>query len=198
MLPFSFSFFPPSSSLLKDLVAEWDKIDYDPKLDVFLDKLKNQLFDKSINLEGKLVVFSESKETTNYLSEKLKQQGYNKVLSVGSNNRTESMPLLNANFDANYKGNKKKDYNIVLTTEVLAEGVNLHRANIVVNYDTPWNSTRLMQRIGRVNRIGSVAKDIYVYNFFPTEKVNNDIELVKKAKIKLFAFHAALGEDSQI
>lgn len=185
-------------ALLKDLVAEWDKIDYDPKLDVFLDKLKNQLFDKSINFEGKLVVFSESKETTNYLSEKLKQQGYNKVLSVGSNNRTENMPLLNANFDANYKGDKKNDYNIVLTTEVLAEGVNLHRANIVVNYDTPWNSTRLMQRIGRVNRIGSIAKDIYVYNFFPTEKVNNDIELVKKAKMKLFAFHAALGEDSQI
>lgn len=185
-------------ALLKDLVAEWDKIDYDPKLDVFLDRLNNQLFNKSINYEGKLVVFSESKETTAYLSDKLKKQGYGKVLTIRSDNRTEKMPLLNANFDANYKGHKKNDYNIVLTTEVLAEGVNLHRANVVVNYDTPWNSTRLMQRIGRVNRIGSTAKDIYVYNFYPTEKVNNDIELVKKAKMKLFAFHAALGEDSQI
>ena len=55
-----------------------------------------------------------------------------------------------------------------------------------------------MQRIGRVNRIGSTAKDIYIYNFFPTQKVNDDIELEKKAKMKLFAFHAALGEDSQI
>ena len=55
-----------------------------------------------------------------------------------------------------------------------------------------------MQRIGRVNRIGSSAKAIYIFNFFPTSKVNNDIELEKKAKMKLFAFHAALGEDSQI
>lgn len=81
---------------------------------------------------------------------------------------------------------------------MLAEGVNLHRANVIVNYDTPWNSTRLMQRIGRVNRIGSTAKEVYIFNFFPTTKVNNDIELEKKAKMKLFAFHAALGEDSQI
>ena len=55
-----------------------------------------------------------------------------------------------------------------------------------------------MQRIGRVNRIGSTANKIYIFNFFPTAKVNNDIELEKKAKMKLFAFHAALGEDSQI
>ena len=80
----------------------------------------------------------------------------------------------------------------------MAEGVNLHRANVIVNYDTPWNSTRLMQRIGRVNRIGSTASEVHIYNFFPTTKVNNDIELEKKAKMKLFAFHAALGEDSQI
>ena len=55
-----------------------------------------------------------------------------------------------------------------------------------------------MQRIGRVNRIGSTAKEVHIFNFFPTAKVNNDIELEKKAKMKLFAFHAALGEDSQI
>lgn len=55
-----------------------------------------------------------------------------------------------------------------------------------------------MQRIGRVNRIGSIAKEVHIFNFFPTAKVNDDIELEKKAKMKLFAFHAALGEDSQI
>lgn len=55
-----------------------------------------------------------------------------------------------------------------------------------------------MQRIGRVNRIGSTAKEIHIFNFFPTAKVNNDIELEKKAIMKLQAFHSALGEDSQI
>ena len=109
------------------------------------------------------------------------------------------MPTIRANFDANLpKDLQQNDYDIILSTEVLAEGVNLHRANVIVNYDTPWNATRLMQRIGRVNRIGTKAKEVLIYNFFPTAQVDNDIELQKKAMMKLQAFHAALGEDSQI
>ena len=186
------------NKILKELVKLWDEVDSDPKLDIFIDYLKTRLFDKEINQEGKLVIFSESKETTKYLSDSLRENEFDHILTVQSDNRDTQMPILLANFDANYKGEKKNDFNIVISTEVLAEGVNLHRANVIVNYDTPWNSTRLMQRIGRVNRIGSSAKAIYIFNFFPTSKVNNDIELEKKAKMKLFAFHAALGEDSQI
>ena len=186
------------NKILKELVKLWDEVDSDPKLDIFIDYLKTRLFDKEINQEGKLVIFSESKETTKYLSDSLRENGFDHILTVQSDNRDTQMPILLTNFDANYTGEKKNDFNIVISTEVLAEGVNLHRANVIVNYDTPWNSTRLMQRIGRVNRIGSSAKAIYIFNFFPTSKVNNDIELEKKAKMKLFAFHAALGEDSQI
>ena len=186
------------NKILKELVKLWDEVDSDPKLDIFIDYLKTRLFDKEINQEGKLVIFSESKETTKYLSDSLRENGFDHILTVQSDNRDTQMPILLTNFDANYKGEKKNDFNIVISTEVLAEGVNLHRANVIVNYDTPWNSTRLMQRIGRVNRIGSSAKAIYIFNFFPTSKVNNDIELEKKAKMKLFAFHATLGEDSQI
>ena len=186
------------NAILKELVSMWDAVDVDPKLDIFIQYLKDSLLDKSINHEGKLVIFSESKETTKYLYDSLRNHGFGKIMTVQSDNRDIQMPLLKENFDANYKGDKKNDYNIVISTEVLAEGVNLHRANVIVNYDTPWNSTRLMQRIGRVNRIGSTAKEVYIFNFFPTSKVNDDIELEKKAKMKLFAFHAALGEDSQI
>lgn len=184
--------------ILEGLVVEWDKITQDPKLEEFVERLQQELFDKSINHEGKLVIFSESKETTEYLAKELKHRGFSKILTVTSANRSDMMPVLKENFDANFNGNKKNDFDIVISTEVLAEGVNLHRANVIVNYDTPWNSTRLMQRIGRVNRIGSTAAEVHIYNFFPTTKVNNDIELEKKAKMKLFAFHAALGEDSQI
>ena len=184
--------------ILSDLVAMWEEIDYDPKLEVFIERMGSELFDKSINNEGKLLVFSESKETTQYLMTSLKERGYSRILMVTSDNRNDVMSVLKENFDAKYSGPRKNDYDIVISTEVLAEGVNLHRANVIVNYDTPWNSTRLMQRIGRVNRIGSVAKEVHVFNFFPTSKVNDDIELEKKAKMKLFAFHAALGEDSQI
>ncbi len=184
--------------ILKTLVANWELVTEDPKLDEFLFQLKTRLLNTDINPQKKLVVFSESKETTDYLLRQLKKNGYHDVLEVNSKNRKQLVPVIRENFDANIpRGEYKSDFNIVISTEVLAEGVNLHRANIVVNYDTPWNSTRLMQRIGRVNRIGS-TKPVFIFNFFPTAKVNTDIELEKKAVMKLQAFHSALGEDSQI
>jgi superfamily II DNA or RNA helicase len=185
--------------LLEDLHKEWKEIQKDPKLDVFIDYLENRLFDKRINPQKKLVVFSESKETTTYLKERLQERTEHCILTVDSKSRKDKMPVIRANFDANYTPTEQQDdYNIIISTEVLAEGVNLHRANIIINYDTPWNSTRLMQRIGRINRIGSIAKEIHIFNFFPTAKVNNDIELEKRAVMKLQAFHVALGEDSQV
>jgi superfamily II DNA/RNA helicase/HKD family nuclease len=186
-------------ALLDELVKEWDAITQDPKLDIFKEYLATKLFEKSINKDEKLVVFSESKETTTYLYEELKKANFDKILVVDSKNRKDKFPFVKANFDANIPLTEQKDdYNIVISTEVLAEGVNMHRANIIVNYDTPWNSTKLMQRIGRVNRIGSKASNIHIFNFFPTAKVNSDIELEKKAIMKLQAFHSAMGEDSQI
>ena len=186
-------------ALLDELVEDWKNITQDPKLDVFKEYLATKLLDKSINKEEKLVVFSESKETTSYLWDELKKANFNKILVVDSKNRKDKFPFVKANFDANIPiTDQKDDYNIVISTEVLAEGVNMHRANIIVNYDTPWNSTKLMQRIGRVNRIGSKANNIHIFNFFPTAKVNSDIELEKKAIMKLQAFHSAMGEDSQI
>src|SRR5690606_27452626 len=185
-------------SLVDELCDEWEKINYDPKFDVFLKTLKSELFSPQINDSGKLVIFSESKDTTDYLTEKLNQNGYDKILTISSKNRKNLFEMIVENFDANYEKEQKNDYEILITTEVLAEGVNLHRANVIVNYDTPWNATRLMQRIGRINRIGTVAPAIYIYNFYPTARVDGDIELRKKAIMKLQAFHTALGEDSQI
>ena len=184
--------------ILEILVNRWNGVECDPKLDEFLYQLKEILLDKKINPQQKLVVFSESKETTDYLQQKLNAHGYNDVLEVNSSNRKQLVSVIRENFDANIPRDKfKSDFNIIISTEVLAEGVNLHRSNIIVNYDTPWNSTRLMQRIGRVNRIGTTSR-VHIFNFFPTAKVNTDIDLEKKAIKKLQAFHSALGEDSQI
>ena len=199
---FEYNFLPGLKNdyeLLKDLNKDWVKIIEDPKLDVFIEYLKNTLLSKKINPQSKLVVFSESKETTDYLFKELPKQVNFRILSVDSHSRKDKMPVIRKNFDANIsKSEQSDDYDIVISTEVLAEGINLHRSNVIVNYDTPWNSTKLMQRIGRVNRIGSTANEVYVFNFYPTAKVNSDIELEKKAIMKLQAFHAALGEDSQI
>jgi superfamily II DNA or RNA helicase len=183
------------------VLADWEQVvasNQDPKFDLFLRRLREELLNREINREGKLVVFSESRETTDYLTKRLSIAGFDRVLTIDASNRNARREDIRANFDANYSGKRRDDYDLIIATEVLAEGVNLHRANLIVNYDTPWNSTRLMQRIGRVNRIGSLAPRVYIYNFYPTSRVDGDIELRKKAIMKLQAFHSALGEDSQI
>ena len=185
--------------VLGKLVEDWKLVNYDPKYEVFKKVLSEKLFDEKINDNGKLIVFSESKETTNYLARRLEADGYSKILSVNSSNQKDLAETISQNFDANTPlRDQKDDYEIIITTEVLAEGVNLHRSNIILNYDIPWNATRLMQRIGRVNRVGTESTRIYIYNFFPTSRTDSEIELNKKAYIKLQAFHSALGEDSQI
>lgn len=186
--------------ILRELTLGWKALDgFDPKLDTFLARLEPELFDIKRNRSQKLVIFSEAKDTTTYLAGKLKDLTKRRVLVVDGSNRAVLMPTVRANFDANLPDNQQADeYNIIIATEVLAEGINLHRANVIVNYDTPWNSTRLMQRIGRVNRIGSKAAEVFVHNFFPTAQVNSNIELEHKAFMKLQAFHEALGEDSEV
>ena len=185
--------------VLDQLVSLWANVTTDPKLDKLISKLKGEFFSKEINDNGKLVLFSESKETTNYLYDELKKHGFTNMLAIDSSSLSNYVDTIAENFDANYDLMKQKDdFNIIITTEVLAEGVNLHRSNVIVNYDIPWNATRLMQRIGRVNRVGTKSKRIYIYNFFPTVQADSDIDLNKKAFVKLQGFHSALGEDSQI
>jgi len=184
--------------LLLELVKAWDKVEQDPKLEAFLIALKTELFNESINPTGKLVIFTESTDTANYLQEHLEKSLKQKILCVSSENRSKVFETLQENFDANYLGLQKDDYKIIITTDVLAEGINLHRANVIVNYDTPWNATRLMQRIGRVNRIGSLAGVVYNYNFYPSQQGDEEIKLYSNALVKLQGFHTAFGEDAQI
>ncbi|MCR5191960.1 MAG: helicase, partial [Bacteroidales bacterium] len=187
------------AEVLDNLCKRWDKVKTDPKLDLFVSMLEDELFDKSKNLEGKLVVFSESVDTVNYLEKELKERLHRSdILAVCAKNRNRLRETIQANFDAKYKKEWRNDYNIIITSDVLAEGVNLHRANVIVNYDSPWNATRLMQRIGRVNRIGSTADAIYNYMFYPSDPGDAIISLKKNSLIKLQSFHSALGEDTRI
>jgi superfamily II DNA or RNA helicase len=183
-----------------DLALRWSKIKKDPKLEAFSDKLKVEFFkSKKHNPSGQLVIFSESKETAEQLSEQIKKNFKFRVLTVSAENRKTVENILRENFDANLEEEKwKSEYDIIITTEVLAEGINLHRSNLIVNYDVPWNATRLMQRIGRVNRIGSRAEQIFVYNFYPSAHGDEQIKLVNNALRKLQSFHTAFGEDNKI
>lgn len=186
-------------ALIDLLCKNWNKYNYDPKLETFKQVLISQLFDKQRNPAQKLVIFSEAIDTVDTI--KLAVETTNpslKVLAVKASNRDDLEQTIKENFDANYKGAWKNDYQVIIATEVLAEGINLHRANCILNYDTPWNATRLMQRIGRVNRIGSTADTVYVYNFMPSAQGDEQIQLVQKAYTKLQSFHTLFGEDSQV
>lgn len=184
--------------ILEHLYAEWAEEKDDPKFDKFKERLETEFLNKSINPTGKLVLFSESVDTLNYLYNRLtKELKRDDVLIVTAANRDRLDKVIKDNFDANAAHDEGR-YNIILTSDVLAEGVNLHRSNVIVNYDSPWNATRLMQRIGRVNRIGSTAPNIYNYLFYPSQQGDHEIQLYKNALIKLQGFHSAFGEDAQI
>ncbi|MEJ5266378.1 MAG: helicase-related protein [Bacteroidales bacterium] len=182
-----------------DLIERWNKVKKDPKLMEFAKQIQEEFFKPEQNISGKLVIFSESKETAEKLAAKLSKITKKKVLTVSAENRKNLENTIRNNFDANLEEEKwQNDYDIIVTTEVLAEGINLHRSNVIVNYDVPWNSTRLMQRIGRVNRIGSRADRIYVYNYYPSAHGDAQIHLVNNALRKLQAFHTAFGEDNKV
>lgn len=184
--------------LLKELNEKWKLIEEDPKIDKLFLALENELLNPDKNPSGQLIIFTESNDTADYLAEKLEMKRGKGILKISSANRNKVFDIIQENFDANYTGKQKSEYQILITTDVLAEGVNLHRANVIVNYDTPWNATRLMQRLGRINRIGSVAGVVYNYIFYPSQQGDEEIHLYKNALIKLQGFHSAFGEDTQV
>lgn len=189
--------------LIEALLDRWRANTEDPKFDCFKEAINPKLFDPEINNPSgknkpRLVIFTEAIDTLKSLERALKAKGH-KVLSISAQNRTEKQAVIEANFDANCKPESQRDdYDVIVTTEVLAEGVNLHRSNVILNYDAPWNATRLMQRIGRVNRIGSTEDFVHVFNFFPSNEGNNQIRLIEKAYAKLQSFHEMFGEDNKV
>lgn len=183
-------------ALIDNLVERWKQERQDPKLYKFIASI-DTLFNKQHNKPQKLVIFSEAIDTVKELADVVNSAGFN-ALCITAANRKDKEQTIRENFDANYKGEWKDDYQVIITTEVLAEGVNLHRANTILNYDTPWNSTRLIQRIGRVNRIGSVENQVFVYNFYPSAEGDKEINLIQRAYTKLQSFHALFGEDNKV
>lgn len=179
---------------LELLYDKWSKViqkQKDPKIE----SLKNQFKKDKTLQESKIVIFTESKETGEYLEKKLSEVFSKKVIFVSSEYSRADIEKIKRNFDLSSKIQENK-LKILVATDILAEGVNLHKANVVINYDIPWNSVKILQRVGRVNRIGS-QKDIYIYNFFPTPRAEKEIQLEKLAIAKIQAFQNALGEDSK-
>lgn len=189
--------------ILKDIKTLWTKVDQDPKLVQFIAELKSN---KALK-KNKLVVFTESKETGDYLYNALIEEFPNQVMfysSIGgrhtnktlTSNHAISRDIIKDNFDPNRK-EKSDDLRILIATDVLAEGINLHRSNVIINYDLPWNPTRVLQRAGRVNRLGSQFPTVHIFNFFPTTHSDEHLGLEINITNKIQMFHDILGEDAK-
>jgi len=179
--------------LLRKIKSLWAEVKRDPKLLKFIEMLTK----RAVLKDNKLIVFTESKETADYLTKNLKAKLGDQILSYTGGSSANVREKVIENFDARARF-PKDDYRILVATEVLSEGVNLHRANIVVNYDIPWNPTRLMQRVGRINRVDTKYDKIYTFNFFPTKQSNDQIKLKEAAEAKIHAFITLLGADAKL
>lgn len=178
---------------LKEIKRLWQQVRRDPKLLRFKDELsKNRVLKQS-----HLIIFTESKETAHYLYKNTDQQYPGKVLLFTGDSGEATRDKVIENFDARAR-HKKDDHRILISTEVLSEGVNLHRANVVINYDIPWNPTRMMQRVGRINRVDTPFDVIHTFNFFPTVQSNDQIKLKEAAEGKINAFLTLLGGDAEL
>ncbi len=188
------------NEILKKL-DELNLVNNDPKLACLLEGINRILKEKPQKGEPKrkIVIFSEYVDTVKHLAERLNKTEISKRMLVvaGDLTDTKASQILE-NFDASYK-DQKDEFDILLTSDKLSEGFNLNRAGMVINYDIPWNPVRVIQRIGRINRISKkVFEELYIVNFFPTER---GAELVKSREIasnKMFLIHNTLGEDAKI
>lgn len=181
--------------VLRELKTEWDKIKSDPKLEKFIKTMRS---DQNMK-DKKVLIFTEAKETADYLTDALEKTFGPVVLSINGSSKGNVRQLVIDNFDGKVAPENRADvYRILVTTEVMSEGVNLHRSNVVVNYDIPWNPTRMIQRVGRINRVDTKFDWIYIYNFFPAGPINENIGLEELAVAKIEAFIEMLGNDAKL
>jgi superfamily II DNA or RNA helicase len=126
----------------------------------------------------KILIFSQFADTVNYLGEKLTELGLKKFAIVTG--KSENPTILAQRFSpkSNHKNfSPEQELRVLIATDVLSEGQNLQDCRIIVNYDLPWAIIRLIQRAGRVDRIGQEAQEILCYSFLPAEGVEELINL---------------------
>jgi len=183
-------------------IAKLDLLQPDPKADCLIHALRQTLNKKPKAGEPKrkIIIFSEYVDTVRYLSPLLERAFKSRVFTVAGPFGAEKEREMLANFDASVPDAKQADdYDILLASDKISEGFNLNRAGLVVNYDIPWNPTRVIQRVGRINRISKkVFSELQIQNFFPTEKGADIVKSRQIAADKMFMIHNTLGEDAQI
>ena len=167
----------------------------DEKLQEFLRRLPDLVAD------GKLLVFTEYQDTAKYvfdhLPESIKRDAR---LVTGDTEHPERIVQLfapKANDDYQLRPGER-ELKLLVSTDVLSEGLNLQDCSRVLNYDLHWNPVRLIQRFGRVDRIGSEHEVVHAYNFLPEKAAERELALHEKLASRIKEFNAILGMDGQV
>lgn len=169
---------------------------WDPKRDMKLQELLALLTEKHAN--DKVIVFSQFADTVNYLTEELKKAGMQAIEGVTGD--TEDPTAIAYRFSPTSNGKRQaippeKELRVVLATDVLSEGQNLQDCAVIVNFDLPWAIIRLIQRAGRVDRIGQKSDTILCYSFLPAEGVERIIRLRSRVQQRLQENAEVVGAD---
>jgi superfamily II DNA or RNA helicase len=186
-------------NLLEEIKKEWfteDNIKNDPKIKRLKSFLREKLEEDP---NRKIIIFTSYSDTADYVYEKIcnnfKTFKYSSKEANQKNKRTVRL-----NFDAGInKSEQQNEFDILVATDAISEGYNLHRAGIIINFDIPYNPTRVIQRVGRINRINKKVFDyLYVYNFFPTLVGEKEIKIKNITTLKIDVMNALLGNDTKI
>jgi len=208
--------------ILKDkqtLTAAWDKVrsitpERDGKLkQIKADirkKLRNPKKDKKGNLNRKLLIFTTFKDTAEYLFENLSELAMELELEMAmvSGDKTQTTSGQN-NFNAiltNFapwgrlrKDNTDDNIDLLIATDCVSEGQNLQDCDTVINYDIHWNPVRIIQRFGRIDRIGTRNTEIKMINYWPTEDMEVYLRLRNRVESRMaLADATASGDDDPL
>ncbi len=154
------------------------------------------------NEDQKVLIFTYFADTLKYLSENLPQylvKGRNIEFALGNKNEIENFAKRFAPISKKYNVKSfEKEIDFLAATDKLSEGQNLQDCGIIVNYDLHWNPVRMIQRNGRINRLGSEFEEIFIFNFRPTEQLESYLRLVSKLQDKINLIRYTIGSDQSV
>lgn len=171
--------------------GEWSA-GQDAKLQALLKLLKKT------HPEDKILIFTQFADTVRYLEAELEKQGVSRLAGATGDSSDPTALAWRFSPESNSKGNQIKPEDalrVLVATDVLSEGQNLQDCSIVVNYDLPWAIIRLIQRAGRVDRIGQKAESILCYSFLPADGVERIIRLRARVRQRLRENAEVVGTD---
>jgi superfamily II DNA or RNA helicase len=151
---------------------------------------------RQTHAKDKLLVFTQFADTARYLYRELRRAGVTHIdLACGTSADPHALACRFSPRSNNHKLSKADELRVLICTDVLSEGQNLQDASVVVNFDLPWAIIRLIQRAGRVDRIGQQAQEIFCYSFLPAEGVERLIQLRRRIRERLLENAEVVGTD---